>query len=140
MVRWRHETGCHGNPGSRRSLVSWAREAPTRVNRLNLSKQSVLRRKHIVISVNCGVSALNVRVVPTVEFHILSIHRIALGGRLVTHDRKTSNEFSKYVGICDAEIWTESHFVNRDLATNERLAEQDEAEVNRHDDLLSELF
>ena len=140
MVRWSHEIGCHGNTGSRRSLVSWAREAPTRVDRLNLSKQSVLRRKHIVISVNCGISALNVRVVPTVELYVLRIHRVALSGRLVPHNSETSDELATHVGICDAEIWTESHFVNRDLAANERLAEQDEAEINRHDDLLSELL
>ena len=110
------------------------------MDRLNLSKQSVLGRKHIVISVNCGVSALNVRVVPTVEFDILRIHRVALGGRLVPHNSKASNELSKYVRICDAEIWAKSHFVNRDLATNDGLAEQDEAEIDRHDNLLSELF
>ena len=76
---------------------------------------------------------------------VLVVCEDAAGGkqqqrRLVTHNSETSNALSKHVGICDAEIWTEGHFANRDLATNERLAEQDEAEVNRHDDLLSELL
>ena len=34
----------------------------------------------------------------------------------------------------------ESHFTNRDLTANDGLAEQDEAEINGHDDLLGELL
>ena len=45
MISRSHEVGCHRNPGGRRNLVPRAREAPTSVDRLNLSKQSVLRRK-----------------------------------------------------------------------------------------------
>ena len=89
---------------------------------------------------NCGISALNVRVVPTVEFYVFRIHRVALSGRLVPHNSEASDELAKHVGICDAEIWTESPFVNRDLATNDGPAEQNKAEINRHDDLLSELL
>ena len=141
LARWSHEVGCPRNPGGRRNFVPRAREAPTSVDRLNFSKQSGLRRKHIVISVSCGISALIVRVVPTVEFHVLRIHRVALSGRLlVPHISETSDELSEHDGICDAEIWTESHFVNRDLAANDGLAEQKEAEINRHDDLLSKLL
>ena len=140
MASRSHEIGCHCNPGGRRNLVPRAREAPTSVDRLNLSKQSVFRRKHNVISVNSRISALNVRGIPTVEFHVFRIHRIALSGRLVPHDSETSDELAKHVGICDTEIWTESHFINRDLTANDGLAEQDEAEINRHDDLLSELL
>ena len=140
MVSRGHEIWCHCNPGGRRNLVLRARDAPTSMDRLNLSKQSVFRRKHIVISVNSGISALNVCGVPTAEFCILRIHRIALSGRLVPHDSETSDELAKHVEICDTEIWTESHFINRDLTANNRLSEQDEAEINRHDDLLGELF
>ena len=130
MVCRSHGVGCHRNPGGMRNLVPRAREAPTTMGRLHLSKQSVLRRKHIVISVNCGISALNVRVVPAVEFHVFRIHRVALSGRLVTYDSEASNELAEHIGICDAEIWAESHFVNRDLATNDGLTEQDEAEID----------
>ena len=89
---------------------------------------------------DCGISAVNVRVVPTVEFYVLRTHRVALSGRLVPHGSETSDELAKHVRICDAEIWTKSHFVNRDLAAYDGLAEQDKAEINRHDNLLSELL
>ena len=130
FIRCSHKVGCHCNPGGRRNLVPRARKAPTSMDRLNLSKQSVLVRNRIVVSVNCGISALNARVVPTVKFYILSIHRVALSGRLVTYDSEASNELAEHIGICDAEIWAESHFVNRDLATNDGLTEQDEAEID----------
>ena len=56
------------------------------------------------------------------------------------YDSETSNEFSKHIRIGDAEIWTKSHLINRDSATNDGLAEQDKTEVDRHDNLLCEVL
>ena len=90
------------------------------MNRLDVSNQSIFRRKHIVISVKSGISALiNVRVGSTVEFNILRIHRVALSGRFVPHDSEASDELAKHVRICDPDIWTESHLFNRDLTAND---------------------
>ena len=92
------------------------------------------------MNVCCRVSALLVFVVVTVKVTILSVHRIALGGRFVTDYSKASKVLAKNSIVTDTKVIATSHLVDSSLAALQRLAEKQKAFVWRHDDLLVELF